>query len=334
MWHKFDSLLMSMGSKGRPVLFKVSIQRAVLFILLCSINHLSEAKTQGKTLKDVQKKEASQGKPLRIQGVHAKSLKIEPSKKLKITGAIETEKEKDHLLLILEDQAQAVVKTPAQSLSIVLQSLENLEIKDFKKANIKISLKQAKVLSQNNQGDMQIHLDEGRLEIQSHKGSINMHSYLAPVFLENLKGSLKISALRSPLNISRSQGTFDIQSFSGPIQLEKLKGHLTFHAEKSKIQFKSYKGSIQGYSRQGGISGSMTPDQVKIESWLSPIHLYFANSKARIEAQSWEGKVLAPKNFYKDRAGGVYKAFGSIRHRGDVPGNVHLKSRYGKISIL
>ena len=302
--------------------------------MLCSMGHLSEAKTktkvQGKPLKEVQKKE----KPLRIQGTHAKSLKIEPGKKLEITGSIEIEKEKDRLLLILEDQASAVVKTPSRSLSIVLQSLENLEIKKFKKANIKISLKQAKVLSKNNQGDMQVHLDEGRLEVQSHKGNINVHSYLAPVFLENLQGSLKISALRSPLNIFRSQGRFDIQSFSGPIKLEKLKGHLTFHSEKSKIQFKSYKGSVQGYSRQGGISGSMTPDQVKIESWLSPIHLYFANSKARVEAQSWEGRVLAPKNFYKDRAGGVYKAFGSLRDRGDAPGYVQLKSQYGKISIL
>ena len=297
------------------------------------MGHLLEAKTrtQVKSLKKVQKKEE---KPLRIQGVHAKSLKIEPGKKLEITGSVEVEKEKDHLLLIMEDQAEAVVRTPSPSLSIVLQSLENLEIKKFKKANIKISLKQAKILSKNNEGDMQVHLDEGRLEVQSHKGNVNVHSYLAPVFLENLQGSLKISSLRSSLNIVQSQGKFDIQSFSGPIKLDKLKGHLTFHSEKSKIHFKSYKGSVQGYSRQGGISGSMTPDQVKIESWLSPIHLYFANSKARVEAQSWEGKVLAPKNFYKDRAGGVYKAFGSIRHRGDVPGDVHLKSQYGKISIL
>lgn len=313
-------------------MFGVSIQRLVLFILLCSINGLPKAETQEG--KDKHSFEKSREKPLRIQGGHGKSLKIEPGKKLEITGSIDTEKKRDRLLLVLEDQASAVVKTPAQSLSIVLQSLENLEIKDFKKTNIKISLKQAEVLSKNNQGNMQIHLDEGRLEVKSHKGNINVHSYLAPVFLENLKGSLKVSVLRSPLSIFQSQGRFDIQSFSGSIKLEKLKGYLVFHSEKSKIQFKSYKGSVQGYSRQGGISGSMTPDQVKIESWLSPIHLYFANSKARVEAQSWEGKVLAPKNFYKDRAGGVYKAFGSIRDRGDTPGYVQLKSQYGKISIL
>lgn len=317
-------------------LFGIGIQKVVFCFLVFGFHHLSEAqtKTQGKPLKGVQKKEKSQEKPVRIQGVHAGSIKIEPGKKLETTGEVDIKKQKDHVLLVLEDQTSAVIKTPSSGLSIVLQSLENLEIKNFKKTNIKVSVKKAQILSKNNQGDLQIHLDEGRLEVQSHKGRMDVHSYQAPVFIENLKGSLKISALRAPLNLFKSEGRFDIQSFSGLIKLEKLSGHLAFHSEKSKVRFKSYKGSVQGYSGQGEVSGSMTPDQVSIESRFSPIHLYFANSKARVEAQSWEGKVLAPKTFYKDRAGGVYKASGSIRQRGDVPGNVHLKSRYGKISIL
>ena len=280
------------------------------------------------------KKESGAQPPLRIQGAHAVSLKIEPGKKLETTGSTNMEKQKDHQLLILKDQAEVTVKTPSRAVSIVLESLENLEIKGFKKTNIKVSLKKGQVLLKSNQGNLQVHLDEGRLEVKSHKGSVEVHSYLAPVFFENLKGSLKISSLRAPLHIFQSQGNFDIQSFDGLIKLEKLSGNLKFHSEKSKIQFKSYKGSIQGYSGRGEISGSLTPDQVKIETQFSPIRLYFSNSKARVEAQSWEGKVFAPKNFYKDRAGGVYKASGSIRQRGDTPGYVQLKSRFGKISIL
>ena len=311
---------------------KISVQRAGFCILFCfcAFSYLSEAKEQSVKTKPQDKPT----KTLRIQGAHAISLKIEPGKKLKTTGSVDIDKQRDHFLLVLGDQAEVTVKTPFPSISIVLQSLENLEIKNLKQANIKVSIKKAKLLVKNNQGDLQVHLDEGRLEAKSHKGNVEVHSYLAPVFFEHLKGSLKIASLRAPLNIFQSQGRFDIQSFSGVIKLEKLSGHLTFHAEKSKIRFKSYKGSVQGYSGQGEVSGSLTPDQVKIESQWSPIHLYFSNSKARVEAQSWEGKVLAPKNFYKDRAGGVYKASGSIRHRGDVPGYVQLKSRYGKISIL
>lgn len=271
---------------------------------------------------------------LRIQGAHAVSLKIEPGKELKTTGSVDVEKQKDHRLLRLKDQAEVTVKTPSRSLSVVLESLENVEIKGFKKINIKISLKKGQVALKNNKGNLQVHLDEGRLEVKSHEGDAEVHSYLAPVFFENLKGSLKISSLRASLSVFQSQGRFDIQNFSGLIKLEKLNGDLSFHSEKSKIQFKSYKGNVQGYSGRGEISGSITPDQVKIESQFSPIRLYFANSKARVEAQSWEGKVFAPKNFYKDRAGGVYKASGSIRHRGDAPGYVQLKSQFGKISIL
>ena len=280
------------------------------------------------------KSEGSENPPLWIQGIHAVSLKIEAGKELKTQGSADKEKHKDRVVLVLKDQAQVTVKTPPRSIHVVLQSLENLEIKGLKKSNIKVSVKKGQILLKNNQGDLQVHLDEGRLETKSHKGDVEVHSYLAPVFIEDLKGSLKISSLRAPLNIFKSQGRFNIQSFSGLVKLEKLSGDLTFHAEKSKIQFKSYKGSVQGYSGQGEVSGSLTPDKVKIETKFSPIRLYFANSKARVEAQSWEGKVLAPKNFYKDRAGGVYKASGSIRHRGDTPGNVQLKSQFGKISIL
>lgn len=276
---------------------------------------------------------ASEQPPLWIRGVVV-NLKIEPGKELETTGSAEVDKKKDHHLLVLKDSSEVIVKTPARSMSIVLESLDSLEIKGFQKANIKVSLKKGQVLLKNNKGDLQVHLDEGRLELKSHQGSVEVHSYLAPVFLENLKGSLKISSLRAPLSIFQSQGKFNIQSFAGLIKLEKLSGDLSFHSEASKIQFKSYKGNIQGYSRRGEISGSVTPDQVKIETELSPIRLYFANSKARIEAQSWEGKVFAPKNFYKDRAGGVYKASGSIRQRGTIPGYVQLKSRSGRISIL
>lgn len=298
--------------------------KKICFCILFAFQFLSQAEAKKET----------EHPPLRIQGAHAVSLKIEPGKELKTTGPADVEKQKDHQLLRLKDQAEVTVKTPSRALSIVLESLENLEIKGFQKTNIKVSLKKGQVVLKNNQGDLQVHLDEGRLEVKSHKGGVEVHSYLAPVFFENLKGSLKISSLRAPLSIFQSQGRFDIQSFDGLIKLEKLNGDLSFHSEKSKIQFKSYKGNIQGYSGRGEISGSLTPDQVKIETQFSPIRLYFANSKARVEAQSWEGKVLAPKNFYRDRAGGVYKASGSIRHRGDAPGYVQLKSRFGKISIL
>ncbi len=277
---------------------------------------------------------AQEASPLWVQGGSAVSLKIEPGKKIDIQGSVDKDERKNGIFLKLKDQAQAVVKTPPRPIHIILQSLNSLEIKNMKKSSVAVSLKTAQILLKNNQGDLKVHLDEGRLDIQSHKGSVEVHSYTAPVFLDNIQGSLKVSALRAPLSISKSQGRFNIQSFSGLVKLDKLSGRLVFHSEKSEIKLKSYKGSIQGYSGQGEVSGSLTPDQVAIETKFSPIRLYFANSKARIEAQSWEGRVLAPKNFYKDRAGGVYKASGSIRQRGDTPGYVQLKSRFGDISIL
>ncbi len=301
------------------------LKNICFWIVVCAIQLPLQAQVKPK---------ASESPPLWIQGAHAVSLKIEPGKELDAQGSVDLEKQKDRLLLKLKDQAQVTVKTPSRSIHVVLQSLNNLEIKDLKKSNITVSVKKGQILLKNNQGDLQVHLDEGRLETKAHKGNVEVHSYLAPVFIEGLKGTLKISSLRAPLNIFQSQGQFNIQIFSGLVKLEKLSGDLTFHAEKSKVQLKSYKGNIQGYSGQGEVSGSLTPDKVKIETQFSPIRLYFANSKARVEAQSWEGKVFAPKNFYKDRAGGVYKASGSIRHRGDTPGNVQLTSRFGKISIL
>jgi len=278
--------------------------------------------------------QAEEIQPLWIQGAHAVSLKIEPGKELKITGSAEMDKNKDHHLLSLKDSSEVTVKTPARSISVVLESLDSLEIKGFQQSNIKVSFKKGQALLKNNKGDFQVHLDEGRMELKSHQGSVEVHSYLAPVFIEGLKGSLKISSLRAPLHIFKSQGDFGIQSFAGLIKLDKISGNLSFRSEASKIQLKSYKGDIQGYSGRGEVSGSLTPGQVKIETQFAPIRLYFANSKARVEAQSWEGKVYAPKNFYKDRAGGVYKASGSIRQRGDIPGYVQLKSQFGKISIL
>ena len=275
----------------------------------------------------------AQEKPLYITGKNVSNIFLKSSKKLKWEGKAVHKKEKDTESLTLKDSS-ATIYTPPRDLYIILDSADTVSVDSLKKVNLVVSLRKARVQVRGSSGVFKISLDEGRLDFNKNKGKAEIHSYLAPLYLSAFNGNVQIRAYSQRVQVDQSQGVFNIQSFSSPLVLSQSQGDLQFRCERSNVQFKKYKGSITGYTKKGKVSGSVTPKKAEIETGSGPIHLYFASSKARVEAQSWEGRVTAPHYFYKDRAGGVYKAYGSIKNRGEVDGRVYLKSHSGKISIF
>ena len=283
----------------------------------------------------LQKKEdLKAAKPLWIQGDVAEKISLQSHSSFQTKGELQ-KKDQDHRTnLKLKNSESFVIQTPPRNVVLVLNSVKNIEVKGFKEIDLVISLKKGSVLIKNNQGKFQVSLDHGTLNVKNSSGVLETQSYSAPIFVSQFKGSLKIRSHLAAVQLDQSQGSFDLQSFKGSWKLKKSEGDLKFKTMHSPVAFQSYKGSVSGYSGQGNVSGSMIPKKVNIETKSSAIRLYFAKSKARVEAQSWEGKVYAPKNFYKDRAGGVYKAYGFIKDRGENSGSVFLKSHSGPISIL
>ena len=271
--------------------------------------------------------------PLYITGEDISKLSVSSGKKLKWEGSAVRKSQKKGVVLKLKDP-EVKIYTPSKKIYIVLDSVDQIEMRGLKKVQVVLSLRKAQVSVRESEGKFQVSLDEGRIYFEKNKGKAEIHSYLAPIHIVEHEGPLRVRSYSSSVRIEKSQGAFNVQSFSSPLYFVQVQGDLNFDSEKSNVQFKRYKGNVKGYTNKGKVSGSFTPDRVQIETGSGAIHLYFAGSKARVEAQSWEGRVLAPGYFYKDRAGGVYKAYGSIRGRGSAEGYAYLKSRSGKISIL
>ena len=273
-------------------------------------------------------------KPLYILGKSAKDILIEHSKSFLAEGQRQKKEEKTRLVITAEEDKKIVVKTPPRKIHVILPSFEKIVLKGLKKADVFLSAQKGEVSIEQSRGAFRVSLEEGLLKIKNSSGSIEARLYSAESSLSGFKGSVFIYSHLSGVALKESEGKFKILSYASPVYLEKLKGSLDFNVEKSDIRLKLFEGDVKGYSSQGSVTGSLTPKKVKIETGSGLIRLYFQASKARVEAQSWEGKVYAPRNFYKDRAGGVYKAKGSIKDRGPAAGQVSLKSQSGKIYIL
>ena len=270
---------------------------------------------------------------LHIRGEDLSKISIYSGEKLRWEGTAVRKRQKEGVVLKLKDP-EVKIYTPLKKIYIVLDSVDQIEVQGLKKVQVVLSLRKAQVSVRGSEGEFQVSVDEGQVYFEKNKGKAEVHSYLAPIHIVEHEGPLQVRSYSSSVRIEKSQGVFNVQSFSSPLYFVRVQGDLNFDSEKSNVKFRQYKGSVKGYTNKGGVSGSFTPDRVQIETGSGPIHLYFAGSKARVEAQSWEGRVLAPGYFYKDRAGGVYKAYGSIRGRGEASGYAYLKSRSGKISIL
>ena len=297
----------------------------------------TESKKESKKKSSQAEKEKSeqQKSSVLIQGKHVSSINIQPAKKWDISGGVEKKsKQKKQSIFVLKNQSEVSIKTPPQSLFIIMESVGQITVKNLKNTHLHISVKTGNVAITHSQGSFQVSVDNGQVELTNNKGKLEVHSYLAPIRMAQFDGSVVVRSYSGEVKIETSKGPMDVKSFSSPLSFLNTNGSLRFDGEKSPIKLRNHAGDVQGYSHKGSVTGSFIPSQAKIETGSGDIRLYFKSSKARVEAQSWEGKVLAPKYFYKDRAGGVYKAHGSMRDRGDVPGQVSLKSKTGKISIL
>ena len=219
-------------------------------------------------------------------------------------------------------------------MTLVVDSAQRIEVNNFTKIDIHITAHKSNVQVQKSGGEFSFSMNEGKLNVSKSHGKIDFKSYSASVNVSDFKGSIGGVSFSGSVFIQNSNGKFNIETFSNSFLIENTSGDLIFRSQRSNIQFKRYTGSVDGFTKSGSIKGSLSPTQARIETGSGEIYLYFLNSRARVEAQSWKGRVLAPSNFYRDRAGGVYKAYGSIRNRGDRRGNVSLKSHSGKISIL
>ena len=276
---------------------------------------------------------ADKEKTLVIEGENHSRISLHSSEELKGDGADRFEKN-GKLHLKLKADSVNVYLPQFKNVNLVVKKVQKIEIHGFEEININLSAQNSNVSIQKSNGSFKISLDEGQLNISQSQGSVEFKSYLASVNVSEFKGQMKGISFSGSVLIQKSNGEFDIETFSESLSVERSSGQLNFSSQKSNVRLRQYVGSIKGYTKSGSVKGSLSPTQAEIETGSGEIHLYFSNSRARVEAQSWRGRVLAPAHFYKDRAGGVYKAFGSIKDRGDRRGNVYLKSYSGKISVL
>lgn len=274
------------------------------------------------------------GKPLFILGNEVQEVIIRHSDQFELNKESKRKENKDRIDVRAEKGSLIQVGWPSGKIHIVLQRVQKIKIENLKDVDLSISVKKGSVFIDKSKGNFKITVDKGQVHFKNSSGDFLSHLYSASLFVSKFNGSLKVLSYSSPVSIEHSNGQFNIQSYSSALNLDHLKGRLQFRVEKSLVHLKLFKGDVYGYSDTGMVKGSFTPGDVEIETGSGMIRLYFQSSHARVRAQSWEGKVYAPKNFYKDRAGGIYKARGVIKGRGDVLGRVSLKSQSGKIYIL
>ena len=267
-----------------------------------------------------------------IKAKDAKEIVVEfDSENFEVKGDYKEERARGGIALIVKDQLQ--VKTSSKKIYFILDQVSNVHIKDMKDSHINLSIKKGDVLIENNQGFFSININKGNLEMNNNSGQLQAQIYSAKTKIDQFEGTARIVSYKKPMLIKNTKGSLEVNSFEGSVEIVKSEGSLRYHIGRSNIRIRSYKGSIKGVAKKGSIRGSLKPRKVQIQSESGDINLYFQNAKARVEAQSWEGKIYSPKSFYKDRSGGVSQSSGFITGKGDKTGIVSLKSRSGNIYI-
>lgn len=301
----------------------MSLHYWICFLLTCSLIATSSVAEEVKSLN------------VHIFGNSAREIRVFSSPLFTIKGQVESHK-KSATRRIIKTNSNSVIQIgmPEGELRITLLEAEQIKIDKLQNTKLFISLQSAHIEIKDSGPFSEISLNNGQIDLDQMRGELRVHSYLAPIKLTGFEGQAEIRTYSGAVEVTEMQGSLDIKSFESPINLVQSKGDIQFHAEKSDIDIRRFDGSMKGYSNKGYVRGSMKPKKVDIQTDSGLIQLYFQNANAYIEAQSWKGKVYAPGYFYRDRAGGVYKAFGRIKDRGERGGKVTLKSQSGKISIL
>ena len=280
-------------------------------------------------------------KALFIKGGQVSDIHIQASDKLQFDPKIISKREKKSMITLQIDEKikKGLVQIQAPQggrLFLVLKEGGRIRIENFQNTKWNISLKKAAPLEiKKSTGAFSISLDEGALSMSQGEGRISAELYSASLLISDWKKAKgQVLVYSSPIAIEKAEGRFELKSYSGPLHLDRLTGSLQFRVEKAPTRLKLFKGDIEGFSGSGEVRGSIEPGQVRIETHSAAIRVFFTEkNRPRVEAKSEENKVYAPRNFYTDRSGGVYRAKGRIKGAGSPKGQVFLKSRSGRIYI-
>ena len=297
--------------------------KKILLILVCQFFIFPLAKGAEKSFpaKDI--------KTLIIQ-VPSLNLKVKQSKSplysLKGTEDLDFQVVQDKLFIKSKDFSSKKAwsnKSPKKSLSLEIYGpSNNLQIFSFY-SNISISSWLKPVFVSSFKGQIKANNTKGAWQISLKEGKINMTRH---------KGPLKLKSFQAQLRLAKSEGNFDFLLNEGRITIKNSKGQVNFINDKPKIQLTQFTGSLKGFSRLGAVQASLQANEVDISTEEGAVRLYFIKQGPKVKAYTEEGKIYAPKYFYKKFSGKSTLVSGRMRS-GQRKGQVSIKTERGNIYI-
>ena len=204
------------------------------------------------------------------------------------------------------------ISGPSSSLQI-FSFLSDISISGWLKP-VFISSFKAQIKANNTKGAWQISLKEGKINMTRHKSP------------------LKIKAFQTHLRLVKSEGKFDFQLNEGKITIKNSKGQVNFINDKPKIQLTQFAGTLKGFSRLGAVHASLQANELDVSTEKGVVRLYFIKQGPKVKAYTEEGKIYAPKYFYKKFSGKSSLVSGRIRS--DIKkGQAVVKTERGNIYI-
>ena len=197
-----------------------------------------------------------------------------------------------------------------------------LQIVSFS-SNISISGWTKPVFISSFKADIKANNTKGAWQISLKKGNINMTQH---------KSALKVKSLQTRLKLDKSAGSFDFQVNEGKITIKNSKGQVNFTNDKAKIQLTQFTGSFKGFSRSGAVQAGIQANEVDVSTEEGLVRLYFIKQGPLVKAHTEEGKIYAPKYFYKKFSGKSTSVSGRIRSK-LKKGQVSVKTERGNIYI-
>ena len=189
----------------------------------------------------------------------------------------------------------------------------NISISNWLKP-VFISSFKAQIKANNTKGAWQISLKEGKITMTRHKSP------------------LKLKSFQSQSRLIKSEGNFDFQVNEGKITIKNSKGQVNFITDKAKIQLTQFQGDLKGFSRLGPIQASLQANEVDVSTEEGSVRLYFIKHGPKVKAYTEEGKIYAPRYFYKKFSGKSSLASGRMKS-GIKKGKANIKTERGNISI-
>ena len=145
-----------------------------------------------------------------------------------------------------------------------------------------------------------------------------------------LKGDIQLKGFSLSALLQKIQGNFQVQYNEGALKVEGGEGKIHFATDKGKVNVSQFSGDLTGTSVSGDLTAGLKPGKVRVFSHRGALRFGFRKTGVRVSAHSEQGKIYAPRHFFRSHSGKSSVVRGRLKGRPKT-GEASLRTGTGNI---